>query len=147
MAQLDPAGRLSWTGTSHAVRCRWTRTKPWSSWVHHFLVALASSIVLKGNDAVSNGGDGFQIFDSTRTQVIANDARGNAADGFFVIASGDNSDNGNLLQRNSAVGNRMNGIAIDVTSIRNRVVGNTVTGHIAPFFDRLDMNPNCRRPA
>jgi hypothetical protein len=75
-----------------------------------------------------------------------NDARGNGANGFFVSASGDNSDNGNLLQRNSAVGNRMNGIAIDVTSIRNRVVGNTVTGHIAPFFDLLDMNPNCRRP-
>lgn len=29
-----------------------------------------SSIVLKANHAVSNGGDGFQINNSTRTQVI-----------------------------------------------------------------------------
>ena len=115
---------------------------------HGFLVgAGASSIVLKGNHAVSNGGDGFQINNSTRTQVIANDARGNAGNGFFVTASGNDSEERHLLQRNSAVGNGMNGIAIDVTSIRNRVVGNTVTGHIAPFFDLLDMNPNCRRPA
>lgn len=35
----------------------------------------------------------------------------------------------------------------DVNSIRNRVAGNTVTGHSVPFFDLLDMNPNCWRPA
>jgi parallel beta-helix repeat protein len=109
-----------------------------------FVGALANSTVLKGNHAVSNGGDGFQIFDSSRTQVIENEARGNAANGFLVAGNGEDS---NLLQRNSAVGNGMNGIAIDVNSIRNHVVGNTVTGHIAPFFDLLDMNPNCRRPA
>jgi hypothetical protein len=96
---------------------------------------------------VSNGGDGFQINNSTRTQVITNNARGNAGNGFFVTTSANNSEESNLLQRNSAVDNGMNGIAIDVTSIRNRVVGNTVTGHSAPFFDLLDMNPNCRRPA
>jgi parallel beta-helix repeat protein len=111
---------------------------------HGFLVgAGASSIVLKENHAVSNGGDGFQIFDSSRTQVIENEARGNAANGFLVAGNGEDN---NLLQRNSAVGNGKNGIAIDVNSIRNRVVGNTVTGHVAPFFDLLDMNPNCRRP-
>jgi hypothetical protein len=26
-------GRSSWTGISPAVRCRWARPKPWSSWV------------------------------------------------------------------------------------------------------------------
>ena len=109
-----------------------------------FVGASASSIVLKGNHAVSNGGDGFQIFDSSRTQVIENEARGNAANGFLVAGNGEDN---NLLQRNSAVGNGMNGIAIDVNSTRNHVVGNTVTGHSAPFFDLLDMNPNCRRPA
>ena len=115
---------------------------------HGFLVgAGASSIVLKGNHAVSNGGDGFQTSESTRTQVIGNDALSNGANGFFVLASGNDSDSSNLLQRNRAVGNGKNGIAIHVTSIRNRVVGHTVTGHIAPFFDLLDMNPNCRRPA
>jgi len=98
-------------------------------------------------DLVMPGTDGFQILEGTRTQVIENDALGNGANGFFVFASGNNSEDGNLLQRNRAVGNAMNGIAIDVTSIRNRVVGNTVTGHVAPFFDLLDMNPNCRRPA
>ena len=112
-----------------------------------FHVIFSESVVLKGNHAVSNGGDGFQILEGTRTQVIENDALGNGANGFFVFASGNNSEDGNLLQRNRAVGNAMNGIAIDVTSIRNRVVGNTVTGHVAPFFDLLDMNPNCRRPA
>jgi parallel beta-helix repeat protein len=108
-----------------------------------FVGALANSTVLKGNHAVSNGGDGFQIFDSSRTQVIDNEARGNAANGFLVAGNGEDN---NLLQRNRAVGNGMNGIAIDVNSTRNRVVGNTVTGHVAPFFDLLDMNPNCRRP-
>ena len=112
-----------------------------------FTVVFGKSVFLKGNHAVSNGGDGFQIVEGTRTQVIENDALGNGANGFLVFASINNSEDGNLLQRNRAVGNGMNGIAIDVTSIRNRVVGNTVTGHVAPFFDLLDMNPNCRRPS
>ena len=39
----------------------------------------------------------------------------------------------------------MNGIAVDATSSRNRITGNTATGQTAPFFDLLDLHTN-RRP-
>jgi hypothetical protein len=52
-----------------------------------------------------------------------------------------------ILQRNTATGNGMNGIAIDVGSIKNTIVGNTSTGQTTPFFDLLDANPSCRRLA
>ena len=105
-----------------------------------------SSTVLDGNQVASNGGDGVRIQDSRRTQVLDNQALGNLGNGFFVTASADGSEDVNLLQRNTAIGNGMNGIAIDATSTHDRVTGNTSTGHTAPFVDLLDMNGNCRRP-
>jgi len=73
-----------------------------------------------GNEAESNGAEGFNLQSLTDTTIIGNIAKGNTADGFYLQSMTDV-----VMEANQSVGNTGNGL-ITVTQVTNfRCIGNS----------------------